>query len=148
LFVNLLVQEIDHYAIAPLNGFDDLDHYYREMSALGDIPHHTTGSSASTTTRSNTNYKFHTISIPLLVVHALDDPLLSWRATVQNEVEGVMHPTNLVQSGAGNVLVLLTKSGGHVGWPLGVLPWKEKWRWMSDLVMSFATSVDEVRSVR
>jgi len=136
------ITEIDQYAIVPLNGFDDLDHYYREMSALGDIPHHT----GSASTPSSNNYKFHNISIPLLVVHALDDPLLSWRATVQNDVDGFMHPTNLVQSGSGNVLLLLTKSGGHVGWPLGLLPWKEKWRWMSDLVMSFATSVDEVRS--
>ena len=120
-----------------MNGFDDLDHYYREMSALGDIPHDV---DTDIIPMENTG-KIHTVAIPLLVVQALDDPLITWRATIQNE--GFMHPDNLVQSGSGNLLLLLTKKGGHVGWPLGIWPGTAKWKWMSDVVMSFAQSVDE-----
>ena len=107
------------------------------MSALGDIPHDV---DTDNIPMENTG-KIHTVAIPLLIVQALDDPLITWRATIQNE--GFMHPDNLVQSGSGNLLLLLTKEGGHVGWPLGVWPGTAKWKWMSDVVMSFAQSVDE-----
>ena len=100
------------------------------MSLLGDLPHDPDTDAiiipAATTTdtntaTSNTKYKIHNISIPLLVVQALDDPLITWKATVQNT--GFMHPMNLVNNtssreltgGNSNLLVLLTKSGGHVG---------------------------------
>ena len=122
-----------------MNGFDDLDHYYREMSALGDIPH----DPVTHKLLMNNNGKIHDVSIPLLVVQAFDDPLVSWRATAQNS--GFMHPDNLVKSGNGNLMLLLTKAGGHVGWSLGLWPTKNKWRWMSDIVMSFARSVDEAK---
>ena len=138
-------QEIDRYAIVPLNGFDDLDHYYREMSALGDISHDPATDMLVTGSK-NSHGKIHDVSIPLLVVQAFDDPLVTWRATVQND--GFMHPDNLVQSGSGNLMLLLTKEGGHVGWPVGMFPWKEKWRWMSDVAMSFARSVDETMKIR
>ncbi len=123
-----------------MNGFDDLDHYYRNMSALGDIPHDpNTGELVDT----NQSGKIHDVSIPLLVVHAFDDPLITWRATVQNS--GFMHPNNLVKSGSGNLMLLLTKAGGHVGWALGLWPTENKWKWMSDVVMSFAVSVDSAK---
>ena len=117
------------------NGFDDLLHYYREMSALGDIPHMQDG-----LLEPNNTGKIHTVSIPLCLVQALDDPLVTWKATVSNK--GFMHPENLVLSGSGNVMVLLTKAGGHVGWPLGDIPSMNNWKWMSDVVMSFAHAVD------
>lgn len=131
------ITEIDRYAIVALNGFDDLDHYYRTMSALGDIPHDPDTDELVDANRSG---KIHDVSIPMLVVHAFDDPLVTWRATVQNS--GFMHPENLVKSGSGNLMLLLTKAGGHVGWSLGLWPTKYKWKWMSDIVMSFAQSVD------
>jgi len=132
------ITEIDRYGVVPLNDFDDLDHYYRDMSALGDIPHDPVTDELKD---ENKTGKIHGVSIPLLVVHAFDDPLVTWRTTVQNS--GLMHPSNLVRSGSGNLMLLLTKAGGHVGWPLGLWPTENKWRWMSDVVMSFARSVDE-----
>jgi len=107
------------------------------MSALGDIPHDPV---TDKLLNSNKNGKIHDVSIPLLVVQSFDDPLISWRATVQNS--GFMHPDNLVKSGSGNLMLLLTKAGGHVGWSLAVC---DKWKWMSDVVMSFARSVDEAK---
>jgi hypothetical protein len=46
--------------------------------------------------------------------HSLDDPLITWRSVAANE--GLLHPDNLTQRGSGNLLILLTKQGGHVGW--------------------------------
>lgn len=137
------ITEIDRHGVVPLNGFDDLDHYYREMSALGDIPHDPDTDELVMDDANNQSAKIHDVSIPLLVVHSFDDPLLTWRATVRNS--GFMHPENLVKSGSGNLMLLLTKAGGHVGWALGLWPTKHKWKWMSDVVMSFAQSVDEAK---
>eukprot|EP00535_Pseudo-nitzschia_heimii_P012606 CAMPEP_0197199846 /NCGR_PEP_ID=MMETSP1423-20130617/34094_1 /TAXON_ID=476441 /ORGANISM="Pseudo-nitzschia heimii, Strain UNC1101" /LENGTH=447 /DNA_ID=CAMNT_0042653713 /DNA_START=394 /DNA_END=1738 /DNA_ORIENTATION=+ len=134
------ITEIDRHAVVPLNGFDDLDHYYREMSALGDIPHDPDTDELVDPNRSG---KIHDVSIPMLVVQAFDDPLITWRASVQNS--GLMHPENLVKSGSGNLMLLLTKAGGHVGWAVGLWPTQNKWKWMSDVVMSFAKAVDEAR---
>jgi predicted alpha/beta-fold hydrolase len=130
------VTEVDRYAVVPLNGFDDLDHYYRSMSALGDIPHDSNGRMPM-----QNNGKVHNVHIPLVVVHAFDDPLITWRSTCQNT--GFMHPENLVKTGKGNLILLLTRGGGHVGWPLGLIPSVEKWKWMSDVVMSFAEALSE-----
>lgn len=117
------------------NGFNDLDHYYREMSALGDIPHDSNGLLPV-----ENRGKIHDVSIPLVVVQAFDDPLVTYRATCQNT--GFMYPENLVRSGTGYLMLLLTKAGGHVGWPLGTIPSIENWRWMSDVAAGFAQAVE------
>ena len=101
------ITEVDRYAVVPLNGFDDLDHYYRSMSALGDIPHDTN----DMLVKENSG-KIHSIAIPFVVVHAFDDPLVTWRATCQND--GFMHPGNLAKTGNGNLMLLLTKGGGNL----------------------------------
>jgi len=104
------------------------------MSALGDIPMNEGG-----LLEPDHLAKIHSIAIPLLVVQALDDPLITWRATAQNE--GLMHPKNLTSTGSGNLMLLLTKAGGHVGWPTGWLPILDKWMWMSNVVSSFGDAV-------
>lgn len=81
----------------------------------------------------------HNIAIPFCVVHALDDPLVTWRSVAANG--GLMHPTNLTMTGSGNLFVLLTKRGGHVGWSLGWAPFLKNWQWMSDVSMSFVSAV-------
>lgn len=106
------------------------------MSALGDIPHNADGLLKEPNTG-----KIHNVSVPLCVVHALDDPLITWRAIAGNK--GLMRPENLVRTGSGNTMLLLTKAGGHVGWPLGFVPFVDKWKWMSDVVMSFAQALDD-----
>jgi predicted alpha/beta-fold hydrolase len=135
------VTEIDTYAVVPYNGFNSLEHYYREMSALGDIDHDSQGMIPM-----KNSGKIHNVIIPLLIVHAYDDPLVTWRATCQNE--GFMHPQNLANSGSGNLMLLVTKGGGHVGWPLGWMPMSEKWRWMSDVAMSFTSALSEARGLK
>jgi len=84
--------------------------------------------------------RFAKISIPTCVLHALDDPLVSWRTILSNNDS----PDDVVNSGSGHVMLLLTKSGGHVGWPLGLNPALETWKWMNDAVRDYVDSVDTV----
>ena len=108
------------------------------MRALGDIPETHTGLLPI-----NNDGKIHSVSIPFLVVHALDDPLITWRTVANNE--GFMHPERLSRSGSGNLVLLLTRSGGHVGWPLGINPGIAKWKWMNDVAMTFAQAVHQAK---
>ena len=66
-------------------------------------------------------------------------PLVGWRTI------GTDNPQSLADSGAGNVMLLLTKAGGHVGWPLGNNPKKSAWEWMSNTVRDFVLAVDKAR---
>ena len=112
-----------------------MEDFYAAMSALGDIPqdaYYHENSSIITG-------KIHNISIPLCVMHAFDDPISSWRTVAAND--GFMHPSSLVRSGQGNLMLLLTKRGGHVGWPLGVLSHRRQWEFMSSAASDFASSV-------
>lgn len=131
-------------AVAPYSGFDDVDHYYTEMSALGDVPHRKDDDSMDEF-YSGTK-QIDNVSIPLVVLQALDDPLITWRSTCANH--GLMHPNNLVKTGKGNVILLLTKGGGHVGWPVGFLFFQNQWKWMSNAVSSFGTAVQEVKRLQ
>lgn len=98
------ITEIDKTAIVAYNKFRDLEHYYSEMSALGDIP--MDEHSKATTSHGS----IHNLSVPLCVIHALDDPLVTWRTVAANE--GLLHPRNLTKLGSGNLFLLLTKRGG------------------------------------
>lgn len=91
----------------------------------------------------NPNGNIHSVAIPFCVLHSIDDPLITWRTVANNE--GFMHPENLTKSGKGNTMILLTSSGGHVGWPLGWLPFLDNWKWMSDVAMSFGNAVDKAK---
>lgn len=107
------------------------------MSALGDIPRTSAG------VVDNPDGKIHNVAIPFCVMHALDDPLITWRTVASNE--GFMHPDSLSKSGSGNLMILLTKGGGHVGWPLGWWPSLHNWRFMSDAAGSFSQAVHQAK---
>lgn len=111
-----------------------MEDFYAAMSALGDIPQ-----DAYYKNSSSIPGKIHNVSIPLCVMHAFDDPISSWRTVAAND--GFMHPRTLVRSGQGNLMLLLTKRGGHVGWPLGVLSHRRQWEFMSSAASDFASAV-------
>jgi predicted alpha/beta-fold hydrolase len=124
------------HAIVNYNGYDDLMHYYTDMSAMGD----SNAFQDSRIMKETQSYvgKIENISIPFCVLHALDDPLVTWRVVGHN-------PSALATSGKGNILLLLTKTGGHVGWPMGLLPQVHGWKWMCNAIRDFARSVDKAR---
>ncbi len=89
------VSEIDKYAIVAYNGYDDLIHYYSSMSAMGDASYQETTNSSMAH-----DYNFGRIanvSIPLCILHSLDDPLTVWR-TVNN-------PEMVVNTGSGYIMI-------------------------------------------
>jgi len=111
------ITEIDETAVVAYNGFRDLDHYYSEMSALGDIPlaEHEHFDPAP---MGRKPYRINNLSIPYLVVHAFDDPLVTWRTVAANS--GLLHPDNSTRYlGNGNLFLLLTKRGGYVASCMG-----------------------------
>uniref|UniRef100_A0A7S4NC69 Uncharacterized protein n=2 Tax=Odontella aurita TaxID=265563 RepID=A0A7S4NC69_9STRA len=117
------------------------------MSAMGDTDAFRSLTSSSSSSSENSTScaaedssiasmgRIADVSIPFCVLHALDDPLVTWRTTGHN-------PSKLVESGTGHVMMLLTKNGGHVGWPLGMNPRTEGWRWMNDAVRDFVVAAD------
>ena len=138
------ISELDVEAIVTYNSFTSLIHYYSEMSAMGDRepefnlfgPTPTTVSSSS----SNEWGRIGNVSIPFVVLQALDDPIVGWRTV------GTSNPQSLVDSGLGNVILLLTKAGGHVGWPIGLNPAVSSWQWMNNAARDFVIATDIARS--
>lgn len=105
---------LDIEAIVTYNSFDSLVHYYSEMSAMGDRDPEfdlfgtAEDSSASLGKKSSSWGRVANVSIPFAVLQALDDPLIGWRTVGTND------PQSLADSGSGNVMLVLTKAGGHV----------------------------------
>ena len=145
------ISDIDTHGVVTYNGFDDLMHYYAEMSAFGDhticinrgggemdmdscpVGEETFGIAHQIGRLSN-------IAIPLAVVHALDDPLITWRSVAQ------VDPKLMVNSGGGNLMLLFTKGGGHVGWPLSLNPSTRGWEWMNNCARDFVNAVVTAKS--
>ena len=134
------ITDIDRHCVVPYHGFRELEHYYSEMSLLGDV-----ATGEYDTGRIDPIRRVHQVSVPTLVVHTLDDPLISWRTVGANQ--GAMHPSNLTRTGSGNLMILLTKRGGHVGWPMGMFPQSEGWKWMNDIPATFVKALAKAKKV-
>ena len=111
-------QDIDGPVVTEFHGFRSLTDYYRASSALGDLSDRELATQNVHDVETPRTGKIHNVTIPLCVIHALDDPLITWKTVARNS--GLMHPNNLTKTGEGNLLLLLTKGGGHVGWPVGI----------------------------
>ncbi len=123
------LQETDYFAGALYNGYESLSEFYAEMSSI--LPC-TKGESAMEYCKAN-NITRRRIPIPHLVLQALDDPLSTWRTNTADDPTSVLHPSNLFQVNAQeNLVLLLTSTGGHVGWPVGW--WPHSWVFMNDFV--------------
>lgn len=133
----LLKKHLDVEAIVTYNKFDNLVHYYTEMSAMGDRKpefHLFDNNNEATCDANGVDSwgRIANVSVPFLVLQALDDPLVGWRTIGTDNVQG------LAESGSGNTLLLLTKAGGHVGWPLAK---ENSWKWMNDVGRDFTLAV-------
>lgn len=135
------VTGVDEAGVIVYNDFDSVKHYYSEMGALGDTVFE--NHSAMEESPNTVVGRIQDLAIPLCVIHALDDPLLTWRTVAANK--GFMHPANLTRTGSGNLVLLLTKGGGHVGWPLGWFPHLHRWRWMNDAASSFVNATIQTK---
>ena len=124
------------------------------MAMLGDInwdEYRQFGPDVDTSTPSRkkpllSDKKIGNLSVPLLVLQSLDDPISTWRCNAAND--GLFHPSRLVheiKEKGGNLVILLTKKGGHVGWPLGWWPSNHNWQFMSNVASGFVNSVIRAR---
>ena len=72
------------------------------------------------------------LPIPLLAINAADDPII--------HVD-----TAPCRSGAAaaveNLICLVTRTGGHVGWPLGLAPWRHLFKFQNSLIFEFCEAV-------
>ena len=73
------------------------------------------------------------VSIPLLLVQSLDDPVGTWRS--------FHDPVKVTALGNGNTVILFTRKGGHVGWPMGISPWLYRWSYMNNVASSFVHAI-------
>ena len=82
---------------------------------------------------SATNNKLKSLKIPMLAVHAMDDPILHVDT----------YPTNIVEHGtlSENLVVLITRTGGHVGWPVGLMPWVRRWIFQNTIAAEFIEAI-------
>ena len=138
---------LDLYMSVKYNGYRDLENFYEDMGALGDIPMEILRKPSAALSPQDVQQlqisKIANISIPLCVLHAFDDPISTWRTIVAND--GVMHPESLVRLGKGNLVLLLTEKGGHIGWPVGMVPMRRRWEFMSEAAASFVESVAQAK---
>ncbi|CAM9414319.1 unnamed protein product [Choristocarpus tenellus] len=108
------VVDVDRAMVAPYHGYKRVEDYYIDMSA-------------------GVNGKILGLRTPLLAIHALDDPIMTPGGTPVDAVDSVE-----------DLFILLTRQGGHVGWPLGWFPTQQKWAWMTSSSLDFSEGVVDV----
>lgn len=120
--------------------YRDLTDYYSEMGAMGDIPFDLYSNASATIVNTS---RIVRVNIPLCILHSMDDPIATWRGNVANQ--GLLHPANLVKIGKGNIVVLLTSKGGHVGWPVSWHPSRHGWEFMNEAASGFVEAVAQAK---
>jgi len=112
------IVDADAYTGVLYNGYEDLQDFYSQMSSV---------------LVANGTKQSGYFSIPHLILQSFDDPISSWRTNAANEPSSPLYPRNLVnREESSNLVVLLTETGGHVGWPMGWFP--HSWNYMNNLV--------------
>lgn len=113
------VTHFDQAAVVPLNGFADVDAYYAAMSLA-----HGGGLAR--------------VSVPLLALHAANDPIVD-SATFAPAIAATTAAHGAERNP--NCWFRITRKGGHVGWPLGLWPPRQRWLFMHAAVHDFADAV-------
>jgi len=109
------VADIDRDLVCKYHGYKTVYDYYEDMSAGG------SGDEKGLK-------RLNGAKVPLLAVHAIDDPIAIYEVMLADEI-----------SKTENVMLLATKHGGHIGWPYGLFPSKNRWNFMMDIAMEFAS---------
>jgi predicted alpha/beta-fold hydrolase len=78
--------------------------------------------------------RWRDISVPTMIVSAVDDPVL--------HIDDAVIPE--MAMGNSNIFFLKTKQGGHLGWPTGLSAEAHGYRWMSDVTHSFITALSSL----
>ena len=111
------IVEFDSTVVTAVNGFDDVFHYYSELSPVMDS-------------------RRIELRKPLLMLHAMDDPIIH----VDHIPSTALRCTPTSSSLSENMVTLITAVGGHVGWPLGWFPWNNRWEFQNRITLEFLES--------
>ncbi|KAJ1453438.1 Alpha/Beta hydrolase protein [Pelagophyceae sp. CCMP2097] len=112
------VDGFDTTLVCAYHGYKDVEAYYEDMAAAG------AGDLKGLSRLKN-------LAVPLLVLHAKDDPITPFEACL----------APLVSKASEHVFVCATRVGGHVGWPQGDAPGDHRWKFSTDVVLAFANTV-------
>ena len=111
--------DFDARMVATYHGYRSLDHYYDDMSAASADAKKLPG-------KGDGERRLERIRRPTFILHAADDP--------------ICHADCIPTDAAGpNVCVLMTRRGGHIGWPTGWLP--RSFAFSTRLAMDFVEGV-------
>ncbi len=101
------MSEFDQHAVVPVHGFDSVDHYYTESSAI---------------------HRSHNITTLTLAISAEDDPVCSVDGcpTLDNSNKNSSMHDGHAEIGEG-LVVVRTVVGGHLGFGCGFLPGVVSW---------------------
>ena len=116
------VYDIDSILVCKYHGYESIQDYYEDNSAAGK------GDEEGLK-------RLNSVDIPLLLVHAMDDPIAIYEVVLAEEIPKTQ-----------NVMLLATKHGGHIGWPTGIFPSQNRWNYMIDIAMEYATTVVDAPS--
>lgn len=128
------VIDFDSVVVTGLHRFDNVYHYYSDMCGASEQCLRKMLQQSQINEQDNTQdqeSKLCGFSRPLLYVHAADDPII--------HVDTVPDITILRQ--INNLVCLITKTGGHVGWPIGLSPWRHRWKFQNELIHEFCTAI-------
>lgn len=116
------VFDFDSMLVPKMHDFRDVYHYYSDMSC--------------SLLSSQIEEKDRNISlpVPLLVLHACDDPII--------HADTLPVHSNIVNT-IDNLCVLVTSLGGHVGWPVGLSPVKNRWIFQNNMILEFIAAIAE-----
>eukprot|EP00593_Proboscia_inermis_P013551 CAMPEP_0171324138 /NCGR_PEP_ID=MMETSP0816-20121228/115998_1 /TAXON_ID=420281 /ORGANISM="Proboscia inermis, Strain CCAP1064/1" /LENGTH=456 /DNA_ID=CAMNT_0011822993 /DNA_START=356 /DNA_END=1726 /DNA_ORIENTATION=- len=118
------VNELDSKLVCAYHKYPNCGAYYEDLSAAGK------GDAKGLA-------RLQGAAVPLLEVHAMDDPIAVFEVAAVELVEQTE-----------NVMVLATKHGGHIGWPFGWRPTKNRWGYMMDISMEFTEAVCGVEGAK
>lgn len=120
------VLDLDDKVVCKYHKYETVRHYYEDMSAAG------RGDAEGIE-------RLKRVAVPTLILHAQDDPIAIFEVAVPD----IVCTTD-------NVMLLATRHGGHIGWPLGWRPslngWRpslNRWSFMVDIAMEFASALDD-----
>lgn len=106
------ILDFDREMVAPYNSYKSVEDYYSDMGLAW-------------------HGKWKQVQVPLLAVNARDDPFIHCD-TLRAEEFAAANP---------NLLFLITDQGGHVGWPWGMCPWRQRWDFMNEIIVTFVDVV-------
>jgi predicted alpha/beta-fold hydrolase len=124
------VFDFDSMLVPPMHSFRDVYHYYQDMncneSAL------LSSQILEKAKNSKVVTKDISLPVPLLVIHACDDPII--HADTLPCHSGIAETVD-------NLVVLVTGSGGHVGWALTQRPSDCRWLYQNNLILEFIAAL-------